>query len=269
MRRPDTRLTLALSAVAGSFTTPCHATDTPAFAYVPGAYAYAGSPGPGGAACGGYTFGWGFIPNQNITVTALAVADAFNPGFFLDHTIHLWDLQTRQLLRSVLAPAGPEPGGSLGANEYRYYPVAPVELQAGRTYVIGVGFPAVTNPNASMDYYYSTNLATSRTFDPRITWLDGRLSGCLNTLPGSLGSGSGGQQPLGSCNFLIAPPPPPPCLGDLNADGAVNTLDLTIILSAFGSVVTPPGAGADLNASGTVDTADLVIFLGRFGATCP
>jgi len=52
---------------------------------------------------------------------------------------------------------------------------------------------------------------------------------------------------------------------DLNSDGAVNTLDLTIFLGAFGSA----GPVADLNSSGGVDTADLVIFLGAFGSMCP
>ncbi|MFM9959227.1 MAG: DNRLRE domain-containing protein [Phycisphaerales bacterium] len=61
--------------------------------------------------------------------------------------------------------------------------------------------------------------------------------------------------------------PPPPCVGDLNNDGQRNTIDLTLFLSAFGSVV-PPGTGADFDASGTVTTADLVIFLSVFGVPC-
>lgn len=60
---------------------------------------------------------------------------------------------------------------------------------------------------------------------------------------------------------------PPPCVGDLNGDKAVNTIDLTLFLGAFGSTVTP-GTGADLNNDGAVNTADLVIFLARFGQAC-
>lgn len=61
--------------------------------------------------------------------------------------------------------------------------------------------------------------------------------------------------------------PAPPCLGDLNNDGFRNTLDLTLFLGAFGSVV-PPGTGPDFDGSGTVTTADLVFFLGVFGVPC-
>lgn len=64
--------------------------------------------------------------------------------------------------------------------------------------------------------------------------------------------------------------PPPTCVGDLNADGAVNTADLTIFLGRFGNAATPgsPEAAADFNADGTVNTADLTVFLGRFGSFC-
>lgn len=54
-------------------------------------------------------------------------------------------------------------------------------------------------------------------------------------------------------------------VGDLNADGAVNTADLTRFLGQFGS----SGAflDADLNCDGAVNTADLTLFLGRFGTS--
>jgi hypothetical protein len=60
---------------------------------------------------------------------------------------------------------------------------------------------------------------------------------------------------------------PPSCPGDLNGDGAVNTIDLTGFLGRFGTGGT--GNPADLNGDGSVNTADLVIFLGRFGSACP
>ena len=55
---------------------------------------------------------------------------------------------------------------------------------------------------------------------------------------------------------------------DFDLDGAVNTGDLTVILGAFGTSVTP-GTGADLNNDGVVNTADLTLFLGQFGQSCP
>jgi spore coat protein A len=59
----------------------------------------------------------------------------------------------------------------------------------------------------------------------------------------------------------------PACKGDLNFDGVVNVLDLTIFLGQFGTVVVP-GTGGDLNADGSVNVLDLTIFLGRFGQPC-
>ena len=53
-------------------------------------------------------------------------------------------------------------------------------------------------------------------------------------------------------------------LGDLNADGIVNTLDLTIFLGNFGGSNRKPSQG-DLNGDGIVNTLDLTIFLGKFG----
>jgi hypothetical protein len=54
------------------------------------------------------------------------------------------------------------------------------------------------------------------------------------------------------------------CLGDLNSDGVVDTADLGLVLSAFGS----PDVIADINGDGVVDTADLGLLLGAFGSTC-
>lgn len=54
------------------------------------------------------------------------------------------------------------------------------------------------------------------------------------------------------------------CFADLNLDRDCNLLDLTMLLSQFGRVVTP-GTNGDLNADGAVNTIDLTIFLGKFG----
>lgn len=67
--------------------------------------------------------------------------------------------------------------------------------------------------------------------------------------------------------FVALVAPPPPCPGDFNNDGQRNTVDLTLFLGAFGTVV-PPGTGADLDGNGNVNTADLVLFLGVFGTPC-
>jgi hypothetical protein len=50
-------------------------------------------------------------------------------------------------------------------------------------------------------------------------------------------------------------------LGDLNADGSVNGVDLGIMLGAWG---VDPDGGADLNRDGVVDGIDLGLLLGNW-----
>jgi len=61
----------------------------------------------------------------------------------------------------------------------------------------------------------------------------------------------------------------PPCTcdrtrGDANGSCSVNGADLSVLLSQFGTSVTP-NTGADFNGSGTVNGADLSVLLGNFG----
>gem|GEM_PF-2022523 len=52
--------------------------------------------------------------------------------------------------------------------------------------------------------------------------------------------------------------------GDINRDGVTNTMDLSLLIDAFG------GSGlADLNLDGTVDTADLGILISSFASSTP
>ncbi len=66
---------------------------------------------------------------------------------------------------------------------------------------------------------------------------------------------------------LVAPPPP--CPGDLTGDAQRNTLDLALLLAAFGTAVNPGTLGPDFDNNGAVNTADLVTFLSLFGVPCP
>lgn len=59
---------------------------------------------------------------------------------------------------------------------------------------------------------------------------------------------------------LTPSPTPTPLVGDINGDGAVNILDLSALLSAWGT----SNAAADLNHSGTVDLFDLSILLSHW-----
>ena len=50
--------------------------------------------------------------------------------------------------------------------------------------------------------------------------------------------------------------------GDIDGDGIVGTLDLLLLLGAWGD---NPGHPADLNDDGNVGTRDLLILLGNWG----
>ena len=56
----------------------------------------------------------------------------------------------------------------------------------------------------------------------------------------------------------------PACDADLNADGVVDTADLGLLISAFGSI----NPAADINGDGVVDTADLGLLIASFGHGC-
>ena len=60
---------------------------------------------------------------------------------------------------------------------------------------------------------------------------------------------------------------PPTCTGDISGDGAVNTVDLSFLLSRFGTTV-PPNTLGDLNGDGFVNTVDLSLLLANFGRVC-
>ena len=71
-----------------------------------------------------------------------------------------------------------------------------------------------------------------------------------------------------SASFTTATPPPP-CRADLDNNRVVNSIDLAIVLSAFGNHVTP-GQPPDINGDGQVNSPDLGFVLSEFGRSdCP
>lgn len=57
------------------------------------------------------------------------------------------------------------------------------------------------------------------------------------------------------------------CAGDINDDGAIDLMDLNLLLSQFGQPVVP-GEDGDCNESGVIDLPDLNALLQNFGGTC-
>jgi hypothetical protein len=62
----------------------------------------------------------------------------------------------------------------------------------------------------------------------------------------------------------VSPPPPPSKPGDVNGDGSVSVIDLSILLSHFGQSGQSRSTG-DLNGDGMVSVIDLSILLSNFG----
>jgi hypothetical protein len=56
---------------------------------------------------------------------------------------------------------------------------------------------------------------------------------------------------------------PRPCPADLNADGAVDIVDLSLILQRYPDL--RPGGPADINADGAVDIVDVVLLINAWG----
>lgn len=81
-------------------------------------------------------------------------------------------------------------------------------------------------------------------------------------------SGSGFRY-IERVDFGSQPCPLPGCdPGDLNGDCLVDLLDLTSLLSAFGTVGPPGSLEGDTNGDGVVDLLDLTSLLSQFGNHC-
>ncbi len=78
---------------------------------------------------------------------------------------------------------------------------------------------------------------------------------------------------LGSTSRRGKPLSPPltcdPCTEDINGDGAVNVLDLVLLLLCFGQPAVPGCEAEDVNLDGVVNVLDLVALLLEFGNLCP
>ena len=67
--------------------------------------------------------------------------------------------------------------------------------------------------------------------------------------------------------IVVGALPPEPCAGDLNDDGLVDSADLGLLLTAWGSCgKTGPGCFADLDTNGVVNAADIGLLLVEWGS---
>jgi len=93
----------------------------------------------------------------------------------------------------------------------------------------------------------------------------------LNSAIGQPDAGllSGGSFRL-TGGFLAGAPAAPACVGDIDGNGAVDLVDLSTMLAAFGSCdgESAYDPDADLDQSGCVDLTDLATLLAAFGAAC-
>lgn len=113
----------------------------------------------------GGTFGWAFSVNSPLTITELGYFDSSGDGLDNSHAIGVWDLD-ENLLGSASVPSG-----TLATleNGFRWIPISPISLEAGKTYVIGTRLQ-----DSPDDTILRMSDAANLSFDPSITFLEDR-----------------------------------------------------------------------------------------------
>ena len=107
----------------------------------------------------GYSMGYEFTVNQNLTVAALGYYDAggVNSGLTSGHVVGIYNLSGGLLTSATVTSADPLTG------HFRYAAISPISLTAGQSYFV-VGVTGTTD-----DYAWGVN---GLTVDPAITFLD-------------------------------------------------------------------------------------------------
>ena len=122
--------------------------------------------------------------------------------------------------------------------QHTVVPDAPVALRAGVRYWVVAQSPAPGGASPVWCFASVGNAFSAVTNGDGITWQAG---------------GNGAAPTL----TVEGTPGLPPASPDINGDGTVNGLDLTMLLAAWGTSL----AACDLNADGTVDGTDLTVLL--------
>ncbi len=129
-------------------------------------------------------------------------------------------------------------------------------------------FPTTFWQDADGDGFGNPTVSDAFCEDPGAGWVQNDIDcddGNAQVYPGAPGTAEGVDN---NCNGVIDPSEEPAevCTADLNGDGLVTALDLTILLADFQCT---NQCVADIDGDGSVTAADLLILLAMFGNSCP
>ena len=122
----------------------------------------------------------------------------------------------------------------------------------------GYIFELPYGPTSGLDFDEDVMYSTG----PPFKWNGGVTYGSLAAFQSATGQEqSGTWQQSSDCSVLGPPTQPSTKVGDINGDSSINILDLSVLLTKWGTSDTM----ADLDKSGKVDIIDLSILLTKWG----
>jgi hypothetical protein len=125
----------------------------------------------------GYTLGWEFTANSDLSVSSLGIYDA---GISANHEVGIWTTSGTLLASATVTPSTPD-----GADSFAWVGLgSPVNLSDGQTYLIGADYPA---PVTDTFVYQASSDSTAS----GITYI---------TSANSLDVGFGAPSPVGAYN---------------------------------------------------------------------
>ena len=118
---------------------------------------------------GDATIGWEFTAQSDIVISDLGWIDTGNPGLGTTHEVGIFD-ENQVLLASTTVQAGT---ASTFVDGFRYEPIAPLALAAGKNYVVAGRVRGADNVGVSS----FDPLPPGFTLDPEISLVGGRTNG--------------------------------------------------------------------------------------------
>jgi hypothetical protein len=149
--------------------------------------------------------------------------------------------------------------------KYNIFPSGSGTCGTGDTTLQTTIFPFINSSSGSGGNYHLSGTADSTRADNLVP----TSAGCAPTdydgqaRPADTNCDAGADERSSSTTL---PPPPSPKTGDINSDGSVNVLDLSILLSNYGKTAAQSSNPAtDLNNDGIINILDLSILLSHYG----